>query len=571
MKRIARTRWISVLVLLAACGEPVVMDVDATMRTDAPGSVDAGADTCEPTLRYRDVDGDGFGDLEVSMASCAPLDGWVDDGADCDDRRAEANPSASETCNVRDDDCDGRIDEGLLVENPNEPVPVSELGALPLQQTVLIDVEDGQVAIFEAPAPEPATGRALFLRRLSSDGYPMGEVVELPAPYDTRPRTPAADVVRDADGAGHLLIAYVERPSPYRIRIADVDPSTLSVRTTALVAEGIAPPIDYAETILVVAVEGGAIVLYQDPETGIVARRYDVNEAAFDEGSAVLSTADRLTSAMRAEPSADDGRSRVYLTTGGSRAVDVFSLEVEDALTFSTDPVARIDETDPNAVFYQWRLELPIVRGGLRPGEPTVVFEVATRRPFYCARTFVYDESGATLGACSLDPLASGFLSSPPVHDDGQVLAVFETMERADDDGRLPLEPFQAELVRFVPVGSIVDRVLVAAAPSLTTGGRSAFGIWWVVRTFYGDTLPGDAPPSFGNLSSEELAFAGAHEFPLPVLADLPEDPTILAISRMQAHASSVAMQGGRATMVLHQPVGEVGLDPTLLTYGCAR
>ncbi len=340
---VARTRWFFTLVLLASCGEPEVMD--AGIRIDAPAPLDTGADSCAPTLRYRDVDGDGFGDPEVSMASCAPLDGWVDDGADCDDRRAEANPSASETCNVRDDDCDGRTDEGLLVENPNEPAPLSDLGALPLQQTALIDVEDGHVAIFEAPAPEPATGRALFVRRLSADGYPMGAVVELPAPYDVRPRTPAADFVRDADGEGHLLIAYVERPSPYRIRIADVDPSTLSLRTTALVAEGIAPPFDYGETILVVAVEAGAIVLYQDPETGIVARRYDANEAALDAGSAVLSTADRLTSAMRAEPSADDGRSRVYLTTGGSRAVNVFSLEVEDPLTFSADPVATIDET----------------------------------------------------------------------------------------------------------------------------------------------------------------------------------------------------------------------------------
>ncbi len=176
-----------------------------------------------------------------------------------------------------------------------------------------------------------------------------------------------------------------------------------------------------------------------------------------------------------------------------------------------------------------------------------------------------------TLGACSLDPLASGFLSSPPVHDDGQVLAVIETMEGPDDDSRLPLEPFQAELVRFVPVGSIVDRALVAAAPSLTTSGRSAFGIWWVVRTFYGDTLPGDLPPSFGHLSSEELAFAGAHDVPISVLFELPEDPTVLAISRLQAHASSVVTQGGQATMVLHEPIGAYGLDPTLLTYGCAR
>ncbi|MBL8936448.1 MAG: putative metal-binding motif-containing protein [Archangium sp.] len=34
-------------------------------------------------------------------------------GRDCDDSRFEVNPNASETCNSRDDDCDGETDEGV--------------------------------------------------------------------------------------------------------------------------------------------------------------------------------------------------------------------------------------------------------------------------------------------------------------------------------------------------------------------------------------------------------------------------------------------------------------------------
>jgi len=47
----------------------------------------------------QDLDGDGY---------------TVDDG-DCDDADANVSPDAVETCNGIDDDCDGDVDEGLLV------------------------------------------------------------------------------------------------------------------------------------------------------------------------------------------------------------------------------------------------------------------------------------------------------------------------------------------------------------------------------------------------------------------------------------------------------------------------
>src|SRR6185295_9359962 len=41
--------------------------------------------------------------------------GTMNCGADCDDSRSTVNPEASEVCNLRDDNCDGNVDEGVLL------------------------------------------------------------------------------------------------------------------------------------------------------------------------------------------------------------------------------------------------------------------------------------------------------------------------------------------------------------------------------------------------------------------------------------------------------------------------
>ncbi len=51
----------------------------------------------------RDVDGDGY-----LATACG--------GDDCDDRMASVNPGALERCDLIDQDCDGRVDEGVLSE-----------------------------------------------------------------------------------------------------------------------------------------------------------------------------------------------------------------------------------------------------------------------------------------------------------------------------------------------------------------------------------------------------------------------------------------------------------------------
>ncbi|MFK7927789.1 MAG: MopE-related protein [Myxococcota bacterium] len=63
------------------------------------------------TVFYVDADADGFGATTGTVERCAPPAGYVANANDCDDESATVNPAASETCNLGDDDCNGRIDD----------------------------------------------------------------------------------------------------------------------------------------------------------------------------------------------------------------------------------------------------------------------------------------------------------------------------------------------------------------------------------------------------------------------------------------------------------------------------
>ncbi len=59
---------------------------------------------------YRDVDGDGFGDLNNSTIACLAPNGYVPSSTDCNDQDRTVKPNATETCNEVDDNCDGQVD-----------------------------------------------------------------------------------------------------------------------------------------------------------------------------------------------------------------------------------------------------------------------------------------------------------------------------------------------------------------------------------------------------------------------------------------------------------------------------
>ena len=65
---------------------------------------------CQP--HYLDTDTDGYGVTAVSKCLCANSGQYTTlSGGDCNDADLKVNPGATESCNGKDDDCDGAIDE----------------------------------------------------------------------------------------------------------------------------------------------------------------------------------------------------------------------------------------------------------------------------------------------------------------------------------------------------------------------------------------------------------------------------------------------------------------------------
>ena len=114
-----------------ACEAPVGYVADATDCDDgddsswpgAPEQCDSVDNDCDGDLDegvidtvYEDADGDGYGNQDVSLASCVIPDGYAGNSDDCDDTVATINPNGVEVCNGADDDCDGDLDEDDAVD-----------------------------------------------------------------------------------------------------------------------------------------------------------------------------------------------------------------------------------------------------------------------------------------------------------------------------------------------------------------------------------------------------------------------------------------------------------------------
>jgi hypothetical protein len=85
---------------------------------EADDNCDGGIDEGLAFLTYyEDQDQDGFGNDTVSIVRCILPFGFVFQHGDCDDNHANINPQSLELCgDLKDNDCDGEIDEGCTVD-----------------------------------------------------------------------------------------------------------------------------------------------------------------------------------------------------------------------------------------------------------------------------------------------------------------------------------------------------------------------------------------------------------------------------------------------------------------------
>lgn len=90
---------------------PTATETCNSKDDDCDGNTDEGV----KTTFYKDTDVDTYGNAASTTQACSAPSGYVANLTDCNDADATIHPGATETCNLKDDNCDGSVDEGLRI------------------------------------------------------------------------------------------------------------------------------------------------------------------------------------------------------------------------------------------------------------------------------------------------------------------------------------------------------------------------------------------------------------------------------------------------------------------------
>src|ERR1043165_3477945 len=91
----------SSMILAGAC----VAETPRGGRQEPDAAVGDDASCATPQTFFEDHDGDGHGDMALSVQACTQPAGTVTVGDDCDDTDATRHPGATDVCDGVDNDC----------------------------------------------------------------------------------------------------------------------------------------------------------------------------------------------------------------------------------------------------------------------------------------------------------------------------------------------------------------------------------------------------------------------------------------------------------------------------------